>query len=243
MQSLVWLTQVLPQLHHAIHRYLASGGVPFVPEGGGRKGLPRSFLNRFTRVYAEALGARDLRAIASKLHPRLPLATLDRMIALLALMGSASAGTPLINSQTSGRGGRGSDTSGGVKQRGGGARFAAQGGPWEFNLRDLLRWADLTVSAVADRPAGEGAGQGVQLQVDRSMTQQQQQQQQGVSEAGSASGVQMHARLDEAAEHYAHMLFVQRLRTPEDRAKFGELFGLAWGRPMAAPGRVQVWAT
>ena len=33
-------------------------------EGGGRKGLPRSFLNRFTRVHVELLGAHDLRFIA-----------------------------------------------------------------------------------------------------------------------------------------------------------------------------------
>lgn len=31
-----------------------------VAEGGGRRGLPRSFLNRFTRVSVELLGAEDL---------------------------------------------------------------------------------------------------------------------------------------------------------------------------------------
>lgn len=35
-------------------------------EGGGRKGLPRSFLNRFTRVYIEALSAVDMHFIAGK---------------------------------------------------------------------------------------------------------------------------------------------------------------------------------
>ena len=33
-------------------------------EGGGRKGLPRSFLNRFTRVHVELLRPEDLRFIA-----------------------------------------------------------------------------------------------------------------------------------------------------------------------------------
>lgn len=33
-------------------------------EGGGRKGLPRSFLNRFTRVHVEALSAEDMSIIA-----------------------------------------------------------------------------------------------------------------------------------------------------------------------------------
>lgn len=32
-------------------------------EGGGRKGLPRSFLNRFTRVAVEPLGLGDLTAV------------------------------------------------------------------------------------------------------------------------------------------------------------------------------------
>ena len=35
-----------------------------VAEGGGRRGLPRSFLNRFTRVHVEPLRAPDLRFIA-----------------------------------------------------------------------------------------------------------------------------------------------------------------------------------
>lgn len=32
-------------------------------EGGGRKGLPRSFLNRFTRVAVESMGTADLEAV------------------------------------------------------------------------------------------------------------------------------------------------------------------------------------
>ena len=34
-------------------------------EGGGRKGLPRSFLNRFTRVAVESMGPADLEAVRS----------------------------------------------------------------------------------------------------------------------------------------------------------------------------------
>ena len=52
-------------------------------EGGGRKGLPRSFLNRFTRVHVELLRRRDLLFIAAALHPRLPAPTLRRMVAAL----------------------------------------------------------------------------------------------------------------------------------------------------------------
>ena len=35
-------------------------------EGGGRKGLPKSFLNRFSRVHVELLQAEDLLFIAGK---------------------------------------------------------------------------------------------------------------------------------------------------------------------------------
>jgi hypothetical protein len=178
------------------------------------------------------------------------------MIALLALMSAAATGASLSGSSSS------SSRSAGHTASGSGARFAAQGGPWEFNLRDLLRWADLTEGAVAaPRPAVSGDGKGgtqsgegaaglpqsnvlagsgaPQAHAPDSATQQQQMgktTQHGV--AGFDAGV--HARLDEAAEHYAHTLFVQRLRTPEDRVRFGELFARAWGRPLAVPGRVQV---
>jgi hypothetical protein len=42
-------------------------------EGGGRRGLPRSFLSRFTRVHVEALGPADLDFISgARLFRRLP---------------------------------------------------------------------------------------------------------------------------------------------------------------------------
>ena len=40
-------------------------------EGGGRKGLPRSFLNRFTKVFVEALSHDDLLYITSSMFPKL----------------------------------------------------------------------------------------------------------------------------------------------------------------------------
>ena len=32
--------------------------------------------------------------------------------------------------------------------------FASAGGPWEFNLRDLLRWCDLAQAAVPPTASG-----------------------------------------------------------------------------------------
>ncbi|GMF26510.1 unnamed protein product [Phytophthora lilii] len=40
-------------------------------QGGGRKGLPKSFLNRFTRVFVETLHEQDLIHIASSMYPAL----------------------------------------------------------------------------------------------------------------------------------------------------------------------------
>lgn len=76
--------------------------------------------------------------------------------------------------------------------------------------------------------------------VQQQQQQQHQSQQEQQPAPATAEQGQLHAQLDDAAEHYAHTLFVQRLRTGEDRARFGELFARAWGRPMALPGRVQV---
>ena len=89
-------------------------------EGGGRKGLPRSFLNRFTRVHMEAMSAHDLGFIATALHPKLPPPIVRRMIAFNSALQTAVS-----------------------KAR----AFGSTGGPWEFNLRDVLRWCELVESA------------------------------------------------------------------------------------------------
>ena len=50
--------------------------VVVVQEGGGRKGLPKSFLNRFMRVHVELLRQEDLRFIAGKLASLRALASI-----------------------------------------------------------------------------------------------------------------------------------------------------------------------
>ena len=40
-------------------------------QGGGRKGLPKSFLNRFTKVYVEALLPEDLQGVVNARFPLL----------------------------------------------------------------------------------------------------------------------------------------------------------------------------
>jgi len=184
----------------------ASALMWFAWQGGGRKGLPKSFLNRFTRVHIDLLQTDDLLFIAGEprclrvaylsasgcmcehaahvavlrvhwaspleqayqpkwtlsncvtarclaerlyvmlsvltvisgarcagvLHPRLPAATLRRMIAFLAALHEGA------NVQRS---------------------FGTAGGPWEFNLRDLLRWCQLAEAAVPVAPSNTLQGE------------------------------------------------------------------------------------
>ncbi|KAI5480555.1 hypothetical protein MNV49_000251, partial [Pseudohyphozyma bogoriensis] len=89
-------------------------------QGGGRKGLPRSFLDRFSIVHMEELNSTDLNAIACALYPDIDTPILEKMIAF----------NTDIHRQTM------EDHS-----------FGAEGSPWEFNLRDVLRWLSLVRSS------------------------------------------------------------------------------------------------
>ncbi|WWC59552.1 uncharacterized protein I303_102108 [Kwoniella dejecticola CBS 10117] len=87
-------------------------------QGGGRKGLPKSFLNRFTKVYLQEHTSEDLMIICKDLHP-LPQDTIESMIAFNEAIRERT-----MISRTIGR----------------------EGSPWEFNLRDLFRWFNLLAS-------------------------------------------------------------------------------------------------
>lgn len=200
-------------------------------EGGGRKGLPKSFLNRFTRVAVELLQPQDLRSIATALHPELSASLMAKMAGLLSAMQEASSTT-------------GSSSSG---SRAAAAQFAVAGGPWEFNLRDLLRWCELVCMLVQQQQqhqagstaaAAAGGSSVDKMDVDN----HQQQQQQPTLPGSSSSGPCMlpDGQLDAAAEHFAGVLFTQRLRTAADRLRVQALFQQVWGRPMAAASSLAV---
>ncbi|GFH15699.1 uncharacterized protein HaLaN_11975 [Haematococcus lacustris] len=179
-------------------------------EGGGRKGLPRSFLNRFTRVHIQLLGAADLTAIATALHTTLPPVLLARMVRLLGDLETAANGPAARDAYTAQADGQAAEQAAGPGRAKGeqGPVFGAQGGPWEFNLRDLLRWADLTERSVL-LSADQGQG----------------------------------AALEDAAEHFAMMLFSHRLRTEHDRLRFAQLWDRAWGKPLGMRARSKVVAS
>lgn len=87
-------------------------------QGGGRKGLPKSFLNRFTKVYIEALTKDDIFSIAAAQYPSFPKEIIRKMI----------------------------DFNDEVQREIESRIYGQTGGPWEFNLRDIFRWCELMQS-------------------------------------------------------------------------------------------------
>ncbi|KAF5382460.1 hypothetical protein D9615_002742 [Tricholomella constricta] len=85
-------------------------------QGGGRKGLPKSFVNRFTKVYIEELSPNDLLLVCQHIFPDFEEAMIRDMISYNMQLQEAV----------------------GVQRR-----FARDGSPWEFNLRDVIRWGSL----------------------------------------------------------------------------------------------------
>ena len=85
-------------------------------QGGGRKGLPKSFVNRFTKVYVDELTPDDLHIVCAHIFSDMDENTLRKMISF----------NLDLNSNVNAR-----------------HAFAQDGSPWEFNLRDVIRWGTL----------------------------------------------------------------------------------------------------
>lgn len=97
-------------------------------QGSGRKGLPASFVNRFTVVYADMFTAEDLLMICSE---RFPTVAPEHIEVLTKCV--AGLDTTIQSSR----------------------RLAMRGGPWEINLRDTTRWLDLLSSQDGLLPAAK----------------------------------------------------------------------------------------
>ncbi|KAL5115386.1 AAA ATPase midasin [Pleosporales sp. CAS-2024a] len=85
-------------------------------QGGGRKGLPASFVNRFTVVYADVFQPEDLVMICKN---RFPSIAQEEVIKLVSFVAKLDEQVVLHRS------------------------LGQLGAPWEFNLRDTLRWLHL----------------------------------------------------------------------------------------------------
>ena len=99
-------------------------------QGNGRKGLPASFVNRFTVVYADLLTDEDLTLICMQLYPNQKKMAVDSLIEFVRD----------LNSQVS-------------KQQG----VLINAGSVSYNLRDLLRWLQLLAVKGSDPTVGNAA--------------------------------------------------------------------------------------
>ena len=85
-------------------------------QGGGRKGLPASFVDRFTVVYIEDFRPDDLLTICSQAFQNCSSQLIRQVIESIIAVSAYLQGNP---------------------------RFGLHGGPWQFNLRDAFRWLQL----------------------------------------------------------------------------------------------------
>ncbi|KAL6643149.1 hypothetical protein ACP70R_021330 [Stipagrostis hirtigluma subsp. patula] len=86
-------------------------------QGGGRKGLPKSFLNRFTKVYVDELSEEDYLFICkSRYYPSISESLLRNLI----LFNNRLYMDTMIN-----------------------RKYGQEGSPWEFNLRDIIRSCEM----------------------------------------------------------------------------------------------------
>ncbi|KAJ3636439.1 hypothetical protein Zmor_003869, partial [Zophobas morio] len=101
-------------------------------QGGQRKGLPQSFLNRFTKVYIDRLNEKDMMCILGRKYKAISACELEKMVSFNSRLQEEIMVQRLSSCPVRGK-------------------FGSAGFPWEFNLRDLFRWADLMVH---DQPSG-----------------------------------------------------------------------------------------
>lgn len=87
-------------------------------QGGARRGLPVSFLNRFTQVYIDTLTQKDLIFIVEAHYPTIPKEILHKIVQFNCKVAHE---TNILQ------------------------KWGHKGAPWEMNLRDIQRWCDALV--------------------------------------------------------------------------------------------------
>lgn len=88
-----------------------------IHQGGSRKGLPRSFVDRFTQVFVAPLQRDDFVTICSSTFPKIPASDVANIVDFNLTLAR------LVDDKTS--------------------SFGSVGSPWDFNLRDIMRWLSL----------------------------------------------------------------------------------------------------
>ncbi|KAJ8717968.1 hypothetical protein PYW07_005898 [Mythimna separata] len=87
-------------------------------QGGARRGLPISFLNRFTQVYIDTLTKEDLIYIVEAQYPTVPKEILHKIVEF-----NCKVAHEVTEIQSWGH----------------------KGSPWEMNLRDIQRWCEALI--------------------------------------------------------------------------------------------------
>lgn len=87
-------------------------------QGGARRGLPVSFLNRFTQVYIDVLTKTDLIYIVESQYPSISKDILHRIVTF-----NCRVAHEITEKQS----------------------WAHRGSPWEMNLRDIQRWCEAII--------------------------------------------------------------------------------------------------
>lgn len=99
-------------------------------QGGGRKGLPKSFLNRFSKVYVNKMSNTDLLEILKAMYS--DCISVEHLASMIQF-------NEKLNQEVL------------VERLWGGS-----GAPWEFNLRDMFRWCELLVKNETPDQANPG---------------------------------------------------------------------------------------
>jgi midasin len=135
-------------------------------QGGGRKGLPKSFLNRFTKVHVDALTDEDLVQISASLFPELLVNTPNEATGTTVITPATSivsfdgasdvllrrcvAFNQLVMRRV-------------MVER----RFGQLGSPWEYNLRDIDRLCSVALRCGGTlKGSANGSGWNLRTLVD-----------------------------------------------------------------------------
>lgn len=160
--------------------------------GGGRKGLPQSFLSRLSRVYVDSMTEKDvLEIVQEAFTPIVHVLISDFIPQMVRFMFQLHED---------------------IVQNG---KYGQCGSPWEFNLRDLYRWCQLLQTRCGTDPLKE--------EVECDGCTNTKIVPESILDAAMAAG--------HIAES-AYMLFVARMRTPEDRTRIMELFESIFNIPL-----------
>ena len=167
-------------------------------EGGGRKGLPKSFLNRFTRVHVAPLTQTDLSFIARSMYPTLQDGQQDQGITSRTEQYDCVERLIAFNTELGEA----------VNKR---RHLGTRGAPWDFNLRDLFRWLELIQESVTVEIPCTGSKSNAQSIA--------------IADRGTrAPPLTRDQKLALNARRFLPVAYMSRFREARDRVKVLELF-------------------